>query len=144
MRSLAILLLMVSLCASAQEPNAPQAAIEQYFDHFNKKNRRALVEVTDSPFVFVIGGQVNTFSSYGDAVNFRGMEASGWAYSELHSNKLIYADESTAMVAVNFSRYNESNEPIATSSVVYLLVHDSGRWKLKAGFVNDNLTLGKD
>jgi hypothetical protein len=144
MRLLAILLLMVNLWASAEELNTPQAAIEKYFDNFNDKNKQALIDAADSPFVFVIGGQVKTFDSYGDAVDFSGMEASGWAYSELHSNKLIYADESTAMVAVNFSRYNKSNEPIATSNVVYLLVQDSGRWKLKAGFVNDNLTLGKD
>ena len=48
------------------------------------------------------------------------------------------------MVDINFSRYNDDDEVISTTDVVYLLVMRDGMWKVKGGFVNGNLTLGKD
>ena len=49
----------------------------------------------------------------------------------------------TAMVNINFSRYGLADVVISSSAVIYLLVYRDGAWKLKAGFVNGNLTLGK-
>lgn len=48
------------------------------------------------------------------------------------------------MVDINFSQYNEANEVTSTTDVVYLLVMRDGTWRVKGGFVNGNLTLGKD
>lgn len=144
MKTLFALLLVFSSFASAEGLSDPQSAIKRYFDNFNNRDKQALVNGADSPFVFVISGTVKRFDNYGDAVDFDGLEASGWAYSRIHENKLIYADDRTAMVAVSFSRYDAGDEPIATSDVVYLLVQDSGSWKLKGGFISENLTLGND
>ena len=47
------------------------------------------------------------------------------------------------MVAINFSRYNTNNEAISTTDVTYMLVFKDDMWKLKAGFVQGDLSLGK-
>jgi hypothetical protein len=47
------------------------------------------------------------------------------------------------MVDVNFSRFNAADNPISTTQVVFLLVWKDNAWKLKAGFVDGDLTLGK-
>jgi|TARA_A100001015_G_C14841474_1_gene652656 hypothetical protein len=71
------------------------------------------------------------------------MKESGWSYSRIHKNELIYQDDISAMVDINFSRYND-DEVISNTDVVYLLVMRDERWRVKGGFVSGNLTLGKD
>ena len=95
------------------------------------------------PFTLINGGQISKWNKYGDAVDFSGLESSGWAYSLIHHNELIYEDDMTAMVNINFSRYDSADAVISTSDVIYLLVSRDGAWKLKLGFVNGNLTLGE-
>lgn len=72
------------------------------------------------------------------------MKASGWSHSRIHKNELVYQEDISAMVDINFSQYNEANEVTSTTDVVYLLVMRDGTWRVKGGFVNGNLTLGKD
>ncbi len=61
----------------------------------------------------------------------------------MHRKELVYSDDLTAAVRVNFSRFNESDEVISTSDVVYLLVRRDEEWKVKGGFLSGTLTLGK-
>ena len=95
------------------------------------------------PFTLINGGKISKWNKYGDAVDFSGLESSGWAYSRIHQNELVYEDDMTAMVNINFSRYDSADAVISTSDVIYLLVYRDGAWKLKSGFVNGDLTLGK-
>ena len=47
------------------------------------------------------------------------------------------------MVDVNFSRLNKDEEVLSTTNATYLLINKEGKWLLKAGFINSNLSLGK-
>ena len=49
----------------------------------------------------------------------------------------------TAMVDINFSRYESTGALITTSDVIYLFVKRVGAWKIKSAFVEGNLTLGR-
>ena len=49
----------------------------------------------------------------------------------------------TAMVDINFSRYDSTDAVITTSDVIYLFVNRDGAWKIKSALVKGNLTLGK-
>jgi hypothetical protein len=127
---------------SAQQ-KSPVKAIESYFDYFNKADKQALNDNSDSPFIFSIGNETNTHEKYGDSVDFDGLRAIGWAYSSINSADLVYKDDSFAMVDINFSRYNSSDEPLSKTDVTYMLVFKDNMWKLKGGFVHGNLSLGK-
>jgi hypothetical protein len=128
----------------ADEELSPQQAVANYFEFFNNEDRASLNASSGNPFVFVIGGKPTAYPKYGDAVDFDGMKASGWSYSRIHKNELIYQDDISAMVDINFSRYDDSDVAISTTDVVYLLVIRDGSWKVKGGFVDGNLTLGRD
>ena len=143
MRVLGLLVFLVCLNANAGELSAPQLAVEKYFEYFNDKDRDALIAAAGQPFIFSIDGNITRWDNYGDAVDFDGLQKSGWSYSRIHNNELVYADDITAMVDINFSRYNTSDVPISTTDVVYMLVKRDGVWKLKSGFANGSLTLGK-
>ena len=121
----------------------PVEAVANYFEYFNNANKEALNENSDSPFIFIIGNEKNAYDKYGDSVDFEGLEKIGWSYSSIHSSELIYKDRSSAMVHINFSRFDKNDEAISTSDVTYLLVYKDGQWKMKAGFVQGNLSMGK-
>ena len=143
MKTLNLILLLVSLSANSSDLSAPQIAIQKYFEYFNAKDIDSLNNASGQPFTLINGGKVSKWNRYGDAVDFGGLESAGWAYSRIQQNELVYEDDMTAMVNINFSRYDSAGAVISTSDVIYLLVYRDGAWKLKSGFVNGNLTLGK-
>ena len=144
MKKVMLFYLFMSAPLFAGEELSPQRVVENYFEFFNNEDRASLNGSSGNPFVFVIGGKPIAYPKYGDAVDFDGMKASGWSYSRIHKNELIYQDDISAMVDINFSRYDDSDMPISTTDVVYLLVMREGSWKVKGGFVDGNLTLGRD
>ena len=143
MKPLSLILLLISLTASSSDLSAPQVAIEKYFQYFNAKDIDSLNNASGQPFTLINSGKISKWNKYGDAVDFGGLENSGWAYSRIHQNELVYEDGMTAMVNINFSRYDSEDAVISTSDVIYLLVYSDGAWKPKSGFVNGTLTLGK-
>jgi hypothetical protein len=143
MKPLSLILLLVSLSANSSDLSAPQLAIEKYFQSFNAKDIESLNNASGQPFTFINGGKISKWNKYGDAIDFGGLEKSGWAYSRIHQTDLVYEDDMTAMVNINFSRYDLTDTIVSTSDIIYLLVNRNGAWKLKAGFVKGNLTLGK-
>ncbi len=86
----------------------------------------------------------NVYDKYGDSVDFVRLRSKGWSYSKINSLELIYEDDKTAMVYMNFSRYNANDEVILTSEVNYLLVNNAYKWKIKGGFAPNKVTVGKD
>ena len=98
---------------------------------------------SDSPFIFFIGTNKTVSENYGDSVDFEGLRKQGWAYSKINESELLYADELSAMVDINFSRLNKDEEVLSATDATYLLVYKEGSWLLKAGFINSNLSLGK-
>jgi hypothetical protein len=125
------------------QQKSPTEAVEKWFDYFNKANKQVLNDNSDSPFIFSIGNETNVHEQYSDSVDFDGLKAIGWAYSSINSTDLVYKDDSSAMVDINFSRYNTNDEAISTTDATFMLVFKDDMWKLKAGFVQGNLSLGK-
>ena len=134
------LTLLVSGSLWAQNP---EEVLYKYFELFNSADKEAINEASDSPFVFLIGNNKTVSEYYGDSVDFEGLKKQGWAYSKINESELIYSDELSAMVDVNFSRLNKEEEVLSTTNATYLLINKEGKWLLKAGFINSNLSLGK-
>ena len=55
----------------------------------------------------------------------------------------IYSDEVSAMVEINFSRFNAKDEALSTTDAIYLLVYKNDNWLLKGGFIGSSLSLGQ-
>ena len=141
-RYIPLLFGLLSTNLGVAESSDPVAAIEKFFSHFNGMDKEKLNEVSDSPFVFSIGGNTTKADRYGDLINFEGLIKSGWAYSKLSDTRLIYQDETTAMIDLSFTRHDTNNKVISSSKAIYVLVKKQNTWKLKAGFVPAALTLG--
>lgn len=126
------------------QQKSPIDAVEKYFDFFNGTDKQGLNDNSDSPFIFSIGNKTTAYEKYGDSVDFDGLRAIGWSYSTINNADLIYKDDASAMVSINFSRYNTDDKAISTTDVTYMLVFKDDMWKLKAGFVQGSLSLGKN
>mgnify|MGYP001353152907 FL=1 len=122
----------------------PTETISLYVDNFNNADIKSLNETTESPFFWLRGVETDVYESYGDSVDFDGLRRSGWSYSKVNSLELIYEDSETSMVNMNFSRYDEDDRVILTSSANYLLMNDDGVWKIKGGFAPTRISIGKD
>jgi len=146
MKKLLIILILIAFVAISysEEAESPIEAITDYFEYFNNVDKEALNKNSDSPFIFVIGNKKNVYESYGDAVDFEGLKKTGWSYSSINTIELIYKDDVSAMVDINFSRFNKDKDPISTTDVIYLLLLKDNQWKVKSAFVQGNLSLGKD
>ena len=138
-----ITLLLTLLVSGGLWAQNPEEALYKYFELFNSADKDAINEASDSPFVFLIGNNKTVSENYGDSVDFEGLRKQGWAYSNINKSDLIYADELSAMVDINFSRLSVDDEVLSTTDALYLLVNKDGNWLLKAGFINSNLSLGK-
>ena len=141
-KNLTTLLLTLLVSGSLWAQN-PEEALYEYFELFNSADKDAINEASDSPFVFLIGNNKTVSENYGDSVDFEGLRKQGWAYSKINKSELIYSDELSAMVDINFSRLNDDEKVLSTTDATYLLVNKNGKWLLKAGFINSNLSLGK-
>ena len=142
MKHLTITLLSLLISGSLLAQN-PEEALYRYFELFNSADKDAINDASDSPFVFFIGANKTVSENYGDSVDFDGLRKQGWAYSKINESELIYADELSAMVDVNFSRLDNNEEILSATDATYLLVYKEDNWLLKAGFINSNLSLGK-
>ena len=123
---------------------SPEEAVKEFFQNFNNEDILAINTNSDSPFIFIMGNNTVLEEQYSDAINFDGLKKEGWAYSEINKSNLLYDDNDTAMVQVNFSRLNSEDEIILTSDVTYLLVNKDDSWKLKGGFSANLSSLGND
>ena len=141
-KNLTTLLLTLLVSGSLWAQN-PEEALYEYFELFNSADKDAINEASDSPFVFLIGNNRTVSENYGDSVDFEGLRKQGWAYSKINKSELIYSDELSAMVDINFSRLNDDEKDLSTTDATYLLVNKNGKWLLKAGFITSNLSLGK-
>ena len=126
MKALSLILLLVSLSANSSDLSAPQVAIQKYFEYFNAKDIDSLNNASGQPFTLINGGRIIKWNKYGDSVDSGGLDSSGWAYSRIHQNELVYEDDMTAMVNINFSRYDSADAVISTSDIIYLLVNRDG------------------
>jgi len=138
-----ITLLLTLLVSGGLWAESPEEALYNYFELFNSADKEAINEASGSPFVFLIGNSKTVSENYGDSVDFEGLRNEGWAYSKINESEVIYSDELSAMVDINFSRLSENEEVLSTTDAIYLLVNKDSKWLLKAGFINSNLSLGK-
>ena len=122
----------------------PEEAIKEFFRDFNNEDILAINKNSDSPFIFIMGKNTVLEEKYSDAINFNGLKKDGWSYSKINTSKVLYNDDDTSMVQVNFSRFDKDNQIILTGDVTYLLVNKDGNWKLKGGFSTNLATLGNE
>ena len=76
------------------------------------------------------------------AINFDEIKKDGWVSTQINKVEVIYEENESALVSVNFSRMNASEIAYSTTLGHYLLIRHNNLWKLKGAFFLSGLSLG--
>ena len=120
----------------------PIQIIEQAFSLFNKESNKQLNDLSSSPFFITVGTDTRLFGGYGEAINFDEIKKDGWVSTQINTVEVVYEENESALVSVNFSRMNASEIAYSTTLVHYLLIRHNNLWKLKGAFFLSGLSLG--
>ena len=82
-----------------------------------------------------------TPGGYGEAINFDKIKKDGWVSTQINKVEVVYEENESALVSVNFSRMNASEIAYSTTLGHYLLIRHDSLWKLKGAFFLGGLSL---
>jgi len=120
----------------------PIQIIEQAFSCFNQESNKKLNDLSSSPFFITVGTDTRLFGGYGEAINFDEIKKDGWVSTQINTVEVVYEENESALVSVNFSRMNASEIAYSTTLGHYLLIRHNNLWKLKGAFFLSGLSLG--
>ena len=117
--------------------SSPIETLENFFQCFNAKDLDSLDKIWDSPCVFIIGNKTTLFDRYRNAVDFEKIVAGGWRSSSVNHSEIIFEDLATAMVQLNFSRFDIDGTEIGSYDVSHLMVNTESGWRIKILYMNN-------
>ena len=119
----------------------PIQIIEQAFSSFNQESNKKLNDLSSIPFFITVGTDTRLFGGYGEAINFDKIKKDGWVSKQINKVEVVYEENVSALVSVNFSRMNASKIAYSTTLGHYLLIRHDSLWKLKGEFFLGGLPL---
>ena len=115
---------------------AAMASLDEYMAAFNARDPKAWAATLQYPHVRIAGGDVRVWQTeeeYAAYMDFDAFaERIGWDHSTWDSREAIQYTADKVHMAVQFTRYNANNEPIATYESLYILTYKDGRWGTQA------------
>ena len=121
-----------------------QTFLDDFSEAFNNTDIARIDELSASPFLFYVGGKLNKGNTYGSIVDFDAIKKSGWKYTKIDSSEIFYEDESSAQLKVDFTRYNDNDEAMVTSYVIWTLIKHNSNWKIKSAIILDKIPLAQE
>jgi len=120
-------------CAFAhpQDGMSPDELMRYYVKVFNDENISALEQVYHFPHIKIRNGKLTRFDNTDiPAIDYSELKKSGWKYSKI--NKIIVLAEGTnsALVEMDFSRYDKDDKEFLRSTGYYVLTKNMGYWQI--------------
>jgi hypothetical protein len=121
--------------SSAQdETEAIGAFLNECIAAFNAKNDQATQELSAYPHVYnQPDGQVTIYERAAEYVTDyeQLVRVKGWARTAIDSFEIVQRSPAKAHVTIAFSSYNEAGERYQSSSALWVLVKQEGRWAVQ-------------
>lgn len=120
--------------------------IYYFIDVFNSMEEEDINAEFNYPFYNVNNGNVLSIPQ-GPIVNYEAIiENEGWSYTGINDVEVIMESDSNALVLLDFSRYNDDDEPYFSAVAYFTLIKPEGKW-LSASFSvpgSPNYSLGRE
>jgi hypothetical protein len=121
---------------NARSEKEAREVVDAFMHAFNTRDAEAFAATLNYPHIRVASGTVTIVKSpeehgrtYGSRKH---LIEPNWDHSGLDSFKVIHSFEGKAHVAVQFTRYDESDEPINTYQAIYVVTCVDGHWGIQA------------
>jgi type IV secretory pathway component VirB8 len=110
---------------------SPEQLMFHYVKMFNEENLAALQDIYHSPHVRLISGKLIKFEDKSvPVVDFESLKKTGWKYSKIHSVKVLAESTNSAMVELDFSRFDKDDKEFYRSVGFYVLTKNVGYWQI--------------
>ena len=123
---------------------SPEDTYWAFFEAFNAKDAEAWAGVMSYPHVRVSGrGSSRYFETpeeYASGRSWEQFEATGWVRTQGIEPTRLHESADKVHLAGGWTRYNDSDEPILSNRVTYILTRLDGSWGIQARFGVDSFT----
>ena len=124
-------LAFTSAYAHPQDGMSPEDLMRYYIKVFNDENIPALEDVYAFPHVKSNNGKLTTVENKDTPViDYIGLKKTPWKYSKLNHVKVLVEGSNSALVELNFSRYDKDDKEFLRSTGFYVLTKDKGYWQI--------------
>jgi hypothetical protein len=124
-------LLSFNVAAESMQDLTPEAFMHYYVRIFNEENLPALQSAYHFPHVKIRSGHMVYFEdSLKPAVDFDAIKRTGWRYSRIHHVRVLAENAQSAMVEMQFSRFDAAGKEILSQTSFYQLTKRSGFWQI--------------
>lgn len=130
LKRLLVALTLVFAGAAFAEAETPEQFLTGMIGVFNTGNAEGHISHFATPHVRIVNGVQVLQMDDTPFIDFSLLRKSGWASSRIDAMELITESDDAAMVLVDLSRMNSSNEPMASMRVVYTLLKQGETWKI--------------
>jgi len=131
---LALLTLCLALsCAFAhpQDGMAPDELMRYYVKVFNDENISALEQVYHFPHIKIRNGKLTRFDNTDiPVIDYSELKKSGWKYSKINKIIVLAEGANSALVEMDFSRYDKDDKEFLRSTGYYVLTKNKGYWQI--------------
>ena len=120
-------------CAFAhpQDGMSPDELMRYYVKVFNDENISALEQVYHFPHVKIRNGKLTRFDNTDiPVIDYSELKKSGWKYSKINQVIVLAEGANSAMVEMDFSRYNKDDKEFLRSTGYYVLTKNMGYWQI--------------
>ena len=133
---LATILFVLGFCSLAvagghlENEKNPEKFLQYYFDAFNAQDAKKLDTVFATPFQRIRNGEIVSYNSWREYINFDVVKKTGWKRSVIDETEIVYDSDKTAVVRIVFSRLDASNKIVAKAEAAMVVVKPDSQWKL--------------
>jgi hypothetical protein len=112
-------LAFTSAYAHPQDGMSPEDLMRYYLKVFNEENIPALEEVYAFPHVKINNGKLtNVENKDTPVIDYVGLKKTPWKYSKLNQVKVLAEGANSALVELDFSRYDKDDKEFLRTSLM--------------------------
>ena len=120
-------------CAFAhpQDGMSPDELMRYYVKVFNDENISALEQVYHFPHIKIRNGKLAPFDNTDiPVIDYSELKKSGWKYSKINKIIVLAEGANSALVEMDFSRYDKDDKEFLRSTGYYVLTKNMGYWQI--------------
>ena len=117
--------------AHPQDGMSPDELMRYYVKVFNDENISALEQVYHFPHIKIRNGKLTRFDNTDiPVIDYSELKKSGWKYSKINKIIVLAEGANSALVEMDFSRYDKDDKEFLRSTGYYVLTKNMGYWQI--------------
>ena len=109
-----------------------------------RRDQSKLDTVFTKPFQRVRKGEIVSYDSWQDFIDFDLIKNTGWKRSVINETQVIFNGDKTAIIRVLVFSAGRSDEIVANGEVAYILVKPDSQWKIASALLPGSIPISKE